>query len=105
MRDGRELPDRARQRGCLVHRRRTGRTSLARFVRLPLTWKCVLEGDGRVDGRSAMLQLREGRQWSLFVGQWVAPLRLLGVYNKIVAGSDRTQQAGRAGSLVGGAQR
>lgn len=39
---------------------------------------------------SAVLQLTGKSKASLFVGQWVAPFLLLGVYNKIVkvAGSD-----------------
>jgi hypothetical protein len=39
---------------------------------------------------SAILQLTGKPKASLFVGQWVAPFLLLGVYNKIVkvAGSD-----------------
>ena len=47
---------------------------------------------------AAVVQLREPRQWSLFVGQWAAPLLLFGVYNKLVkvAGSDRTQGNGSA---------
>lgn len=42
---------------------------------------------------SAVLQLVGKQKASLFLGQWVAPFMLLGVYNKIVkvAGSDRTQ--------------
>ena len=42
-------------------------------------------------GVSATLQLAGKQKASLFVGQWVAPFLLLGVYNKIVkvAGSDR----------------
>ncbi len=42
-------------------------------------------------GVSATLQLPGKQKASLFVGQWVAPFLLLGVYNKIVkvAGSDR----------------
>ena len=41
---------------------------------------------------SAVLQLAGKPKASLFLGQWVAPLLLLGVYNKIVkvAGSDRS---------------
>ncbi len=37
------------------------------------------------------MQLTGNKKESLFVGQWVAPFLLLGVYNKIVkvAGSDR----------------
>lgn len=40
---------------------------------------------------SLLLQLAGKQKLSLFVGQWVAPFLLLGVYNKIVkvAGSDR----------------
>ena len=40
---------------------------------------------------SAILQLTGKPKASLFVGQWVSPFLLLGVYNKIVkvAGSDR----------------
>lgn len=42
-------------------------------------------------GGAAVLQLSGRRQQSLFVGQWVAPFLLFGVYNKLVkiAGSDR----------------
>ena len=42
-------------------------------------------------GVSAILQLSGKQKASLFVGQWVAPFLLLGVYNKIVkvSGSDR----------------
>jgi hypothetical protein len=42
-------------------------------------------------GVSAILQLSGKQKASLFVGQWVAPFLLLGVYNKIVkvAGSDQ----------------
>jgi hypothetical protein len=42
-------------------------------------------------GTAAALQMFGRRQASLFVGQWVAPLLLIGVYNKIVKtqGSDR----------------
>lgn len=42
-------------------------------------------------GASAMLQLMGKKQASLFVGDWVAPMLLFGVYNKIVKtqGSDR----------------
>ena len=40
---------------------------------------------------SATLQVAGKQKLSLFVGQWVAPFLLLGVYNKIVKveGSDR----------------
>ncbi len=42
-------------------------------------------------GVSATLQLIGKQKASLFVGQWVAPFLLLGLYNKLVkvAGSDR----------------
>lgn len=42
-------------------------------------------------GVSLLLQLTGNKEKSHFVGQWVAPFLLLGVYNKIVkvAGSDR----------------
>jgi hypothetical protein len=42
-------------------------------------------------GVSALLQITGKQKFSLFVGQWVAPFLLLGVYNKIVkvAGSDQ----------------
>ena len=42
-------------------------------------------------GGAAVLQLSGRRQESLFVGQWVAPFLLFGVYNKLVkiGGSDR----------------
>jgi hypothetical protein len=45
-------------------------------------------------GVSLILQLTGNREKSHFVGQWVAPFLLLGVYNKIVkvAGSDRLSQ-------------
>jgi hypothetical protein len=46
-------------------------------------------------GVSLALQASGKREISLFLGQWVAPFLLLGVYNKIVkvAGSDRTDEA------------
>lgn len=42
-------------------------------------------------GVSLALQLAERKEASLFVGQWAAPLLLLGTYNKLVkiGGSDR----------------
>jgi hypothetical protein len=45
-------------------------------------------------GTSLALQFAGKKSASLFVGQWVAPFLLLGVYNKIVkvAGSDRLSQ-------------
>jgi hypothetical protein len=45
-------------------------------------------------GASAVLQVMGKKNVSLFVGDWVAPLLLFGVYNKIVKtqGSDRNDQ-------------
>ena len=42
-------------------------------------------------GASLFLQMTNRKAESLFVGQWVAPFLLFGIYNKIVkvAGSDR----------------
>ncbi len=42
-------------------------------------------------GLSLIFRLRGERDYRLFVGQWAAPLLLIGVYNKIVkvSGSDR----------------
>ena len=42
-------------------------------------------------GASALLQFAGKKEASLFVGQWVAPFLLFGVYNKIVkvGGHDR----------------
>lgn len=42
-------------------------------------------------GGAAVLQMAGRKHESLFVGQWVAPFLLFGVYNKLVkiAGSDR----------------
>ena len=42
---------------------------------------------------AALFQLREQKHLSLFVGQWAAPLLLMGLYNKLVkvAGSDRIE--------------
>lgn len=46
-------------------------------------------------GVSAMLELSGNKEKAHFVGQWVAPFLLLGVYNKLVkiAGSDRVHQS------------
>ena len=43
-------------------------------------------------GLALFLRLTDRKDESVFVGQWAAPLLLLGVYNKLVkvAGSDRT---------------
>ena len=45
-------------------------------------------------GVSAVLQVMGKKQASLFVGDWVAPFLLFGVYNKIVKlqGSDKTER-------------
>ena len=45
-------------------------------------------------GVSMFMHANGKREDGLFVGQWVAPLLLFGVYNKLVkvAGSDRTGQ-------------
>jgi hypothetical protein len=45
-------------------------------------------------GASALLQVMGKKQLSLFVGDWVAPMLLLGVYNKIVKvqGSDKHER-------------
>jgi hypothetical protein len=45
-------------------------------------------------GVSAFLEFAGNEEKSRFVGQWVAPFLLLGLYNKIVkvAGSDRLHQ-------------
>ena len=45
-------------------------------------------------GVSAVLQVMGKKQASLFVGDWVAPFLLFGVYNKIVKlqGSDKTDR-------------
>lgn len=45
-------------------------------------------------GVSAVLQMMGKKQASLFVGDWVAPFLLFGVYNKIVKlqGSDKTER-------------
>lgn len=42
-------------------------------------------------GASALLQVMGKKKASIFVGEWVSPFLLLGVYNKIVkvAGSDK----------------
>lgn len=42
-------------------------------------------------GVSLFLKMRSRKEDSMFIGQWAAPLLLMGVYNKLVkvAGSDR----------------
>ena len=49
-----------------------------------------------VMGASLVLQLARKKHISLFVGQWVAPLLLFGVYNKLVKlqGHDRVDKGG-----------
>ncbi len=49
-------------------------------------------------GVSALLQIFQKKEASLFLGQWVAPFLLFGVYNKIVkvAGSDKTTKPAQA---------
>lgn len=44
-------------------------------------------------GVALVLQLSRKKSESLFIGQWVAPMLLFGVYNKLVklGGSDRLQ--------------
>lgn len=46
-------------------------------------------------GASAVLQMLGKQKASLFVGQWVSPFLLFGIYNKIVkvAGSDKFDRA------------
>ncbi len=46
-------------------------------------------------GVSMFLRLNERKEESVFVGQWVAPLLLIGVYNKLVkiGGSDRVHRS------------
>ncbi len=41
---------------------------------------------------SAMLQLSGKKHTSLFFGQWVAPILLLGIYNKIVKTQGHDQE-------------
>ena len=68
---------------------RVARTIESQTAKLPsdtFLWAAVAAMGG-----AAVLQLSGRRQESLFVGQWVAPFLLFGVYNKLVkiAGSDR----------------
>jgi hypothetical protein len=48
-------------------------------------------------GVSLAMQLSDRKRESLFIGQWAAPLLLIGVYNKLVkvAGSDRLSDSRR----------
>ncbi len=45
-------------------------------------------------GVALFLRLTGKKQQSLFIGQWAAPILLMGVYNKLVkiAGSDRVHE-------------
>lgn len=68
---------------------RVARTIESETAKLPsdtFLWAAVAAMGG-----SAVLQMTGRKEASLFVGQWVAPFLLFGVYNKIVkiAGSDR----------------
>jgi hypothetical protein len=68
---------------------RVARTIEQQTAKLPsdtFLWAAIAAMSG-----SAMLQLSGRRHESLFVGQWVAPFLLFGIYNKLVkiAGSDR----------------
>jgi hypothetical protein len=49
---------------------------------------------------AATFQFLERKQWSLFLGQWAAPLLLFGLYNKLVkvAGSDRIHSGDGSGA-------
>jgi hypothetical protein len=44
---------------------------------------------------SAILQLSKKKHWSLFVGEWAAPLLIMGLYNKLVKveGHDQLEPA------------
>lgn len=68
---------------------RVARTIESQTAKLPsdtFLWAAVAAMGG-----AAVLQMTGRKDASLFVGQWVAPFLLFGVYNKIVkiAGSDR----------------
>ena len=68
---------------------RVARTIEAETAKLPsdtFLWAAIAAMGG-----SAVLQMTGRKDASLFVGQWVAPFLLFGVYNKIVkvGGSDR----------------
>ncbi len=71
---------------------RVARTIERQTARLPsdiFLWAAV----GAI-GVSAFLEFTGNEEKSRFVGQWVAPFLLLGLYNKLVkvAGSDRLRQ-------------
>ena len=44
---------------------------------------------------SAILQFTRKKHWSLFVGEWAAPLLIMGLYNKLVKveGHDQLEHA------------
>lgn len=44
---------------------------------------------------SAILQFSKKKHWSLFVGEWAAPLLIMGLYNKLVKleGHDQIEHA------------
>jgi hypothetical protein len=44
---------------------------------------------------SAVLQFTRKKHWSLFVGEWAAPLLIMGLYNKLVKveGHDKLEHA------------
>ena len=70
---------------------RVARTIESETAKLPsdtFLWAAVAAMGG-----AAVLQMTGRQQASLFVGQWVAPFLLFGVYNKLVkvSGSDRVQ--------------
>ena len=53
-------------------------------------------------GGAAILRLMGKKDEAIFVGEWVAPFMLLGIYNKIVkvAGSDREERGDVTGRLA-----
>jgi hypothetical protein len=44
---------------------------------------------------SAIIQFTKKKHWSLFIGEWAAPLLIMGLYNKIVKveGHDQLEHA------------
>jgi len=82
---------------------RIARSIEEQTARLPsdtFLWTSVV-----VMGASACLHAVGRRHDSLFVGQWVAPLLLFGIYNKLVkiAGSDRSGADGADHPYMGSA--
>ncbi|HYJ32970.1 MAG TPA: hypothetical protein VE326_07085 [Candidatus Binatia bacterium] len=65
--------------------------------KMPSDW-FLIAAVGAISASLAM-QVAGSRHKSLFIGQWVPSILLLGVYNKIVkvAGSDRFDQGGTMG--------